>query len=106
VPYTADGDLIDTITVGTTAKTVSIPFVATIGASSNSLSVPSATFVVGGYQFVTLPLTFADVSDSQPQILEATISPVAVPEPSTWAMMLIGFTGLVFAGYWTKAVSA
>jgi hypothetical protein len=23
----------------------------------------------------------------------------AVPEPSTWAMMLIGFAGLAFAGY-------
>jgi PEP-CTERM motif len=25
--------------------------------------------------------------------------PRAVPEPSTWAMMLIGFAGLGFAGY-------
>jgi hypothetical protein len=24
---------------------------------------------------------------------------VAVPEPSTWAMMLLGFAGLGFAGY-------
>ena len=104
VPYTADGDLTDTITVGTTIKTVSIPFVATIGASSDALSVPSATFVVGGYQFVTLPLTFADVSDTQTQILEATISAVTVldqgvPEPSTWTMMLAGFAGLGYAGY-------
>jgi len=26
----------------------------------------------------------------------------AVPEPSTWVMMLIGFAGLVFAGYWGR----
>jgi probable HAF family extracellular repeat protein len=25
--------------------------------------------------------------------------PAAIPEPSTWAMMLLGFTGLGFAGY-------
>ena len=25
--------------------------------------------------------------------------PFAVPEPSTWAMMLLGFAGLGFAGY-------
>ena len=33
--------------------------------------------------------------------------PTAVPEPSTWAMMLIGFAGLGFAGYRAsrKAVS-
>jgi hypothetical protein len=24
----------------------------------------------------------------------------AIPEPSTWAMMLLGFAGLGFAGYW------
>jgi hypothetical protein len=29
---------------------------------------------------------------------EATTSPV--PEPATWAMMLAGFAGLGFAGYW------
>jgi PEP-CTERM motif len=26
-------------------------------------------------------------------------SPAMVPEPSTWTMMLVGFAGLVFAGY-------
>ena len=26
-------------------------------------------------------------------------SPATVPEPSTWAMMLLGFAGLGFAGY-------
>ena len=24
----------------------------------------------------------------------------AAPEPSTWAMMLVGFAGLGYAGYW------
>jgi hypothetical protein len=33
--------------------------------------------------------------------------PFAAPEPSTWAMMLIGFAGLALAGYRrTKAGSA
>jgi PEP-CTERM motif len=27
----------------------------------------------------------------------------AIPEPSTWAMMLLGFAGLGFAGYRAKA---
>jgi hypothetical protein len=28
-----------------------------------------------------------------------TLTFTAVPEPSTWAMMLLGFAGLAFAGY-------
>ena len=34
-----------------------------------------------------------------------TSSPSPIPEPSTWAMMLLGFAGLGFAGY-RKARSA
>ena len=30
-------------------------------------------------------------------------SPTAVPEATTWAMMLAGFLGLSFAGYRAKA---
>jgi PEP-CTERM motif len=39
--------------------------------------------------------------------LTFTLIGTAVPEPSTWAMMLLGFAGVGFAGYWTsrKAVS-
>jgi hypothetical protein len=25
-----------------------------------------------------------------------------VPEPSTWALMALGFAGLGFAGYWSR----
>jgi hypothetical protein len=49
------------------------------------------------------------LSDNNDDIVEADISnvtitvvvtpPPAVPEPSTWAMMIIGFTGMGFAGY-------
>jgi hypothetical protein len=49
------------------------------------------------------------LSDPAGDILEADISnvtitvavtpPPAVPEPSTWAMMLLGFAGMSFAGY-------
>ncbi|HWY81321.1 MAG TPA: PEP-CTERM sorting domain-containing protein [Roseiarcus sp.] len=31
--------------------------------------------------------------------LTGSITPAPVPEPSTWAMMLLGFVGLAFAGY-------
>jgi hypothetical protein len=84
--YTADGHLTETIAIGATTEPVSISFVATLTAGGDSLSVPSTTFVVGGYQFVTLPLMFEDVgsvSSSETQFLEANISAAAVPEPAS-----------------------
>jgi hypothetical protein len=49
-------------------------------------------------------LTFASPLPSGTQIeFDMTMSvggaAVTVPEPSTWAMMLLGFAGLGFAGY-------
>jgi hypothetical protein len=35
-----------------------------------------------------------------------TIAPTAVPEPATWATMLLGFAGLAFAGYGKSRKSA
>jgi hypothetical protein len=33
-------------------------------------------------------------------------APAAVPEPSTWAMMLLGFVGLGYVGYRQAKTSA
>jgi hypothetical protein len=41
---------------------------------------------VGGTPFPTFNATFS-------------LSGAVIPEPSTWAMMLLGFAGLGFAGY-------
>ena len=41
----------------------------------------------------------ASAVGSQTFEVELTPSVASVPEPSTWAMMLIGFAGLCFAGY-------
>ena len=35
-------------------------------------------------------------------ILDVNSSPAAVPEPSTWALMALGFGVLGGAGYWTR----
>jgi hypothetical protein len=42
-----------------------------------------------------------------PANLSISLPLSSVPEPSTWAMLVLGFAGLGFAGYWTsrKAVS-
>ena len=49
--------------------------------------------IVGGaFFYVEAPMEIATISSGM-------ITPAVVPEPSTWAMILLGFTGLGYAGY-------
>jgi hypothetical protein len=41
-------------------------------------------------------MTLTDISASEPPL---TLSGAAVPETSTWVMMLVGFAGLGYAGF-------
>jgi hypothetical protein len=43
------------------------------------------------------PLTFMSLADSGTLTFSASSVTPGVPEPSTWAMMLVGFAGLGFA---------
>jgi hypothetical protein len=52
-------------------------------------------------------ITFNQVDGTDGAILAGiTLSTAAIPEPSTWAMMLLGFAGLGFAGYRASRKSA
>jgi hypothetical protein len=64
---------------------------------------------VGGYEFIYGPQMYVPPENS-PTLLAgvfeqagpfglATVAVFALPEPSTWAMMLFGFAGLAYAGY-------
>jgi hypothetical protein len=82
-----------------------------IGVEAGSLAVPlgyvSGTLLSGsstydGQTFATLgltPGTYVYTWGSGPDADHATINIESVPEPSTWAMMLLGFAGLGFVGY-------
>jgi hypothetical protein len=55
---------------------------------------------MGNDELVSHPLPFANFyifEATNGNVLVASISASAVPEPSTWAMMLLGFLGLGFA---------
>jgi hypothetical protein len=55
----------------------------------------NTALIYGDYYFTEALLRLQNVLDGKPGWV--LYSPV--PEPSTWAMMLLGFAGLGFAGY-------
>ena len=56
----------------------------------------NTALIYGDYYFTEALLRLQNVLDGKPGWV--LYSPT-VPEPSTWAMMLLGFAGLGFAGY-------
>ena len=56
----------------------------------------NTALIYGDYYFTEALLRLQNVLDGKPGWV--LYSPT-VPEPSTWAMMLVGFAGLGFAGY-------
>jgi hypothetical protein len=78
----------------------------------NPLNTPPSTtdFLLGGYMVGTTPTNSYNGLVSDLQIYNNALSPSdvlglynsalsPVPEPSTWALILLGFAGLGFAGY-------
>ena len=86
-----DVDKTTTITLGDFSKTI------TLG-SSSALQLYSYTFTTTGGM-----LDFADLAggnDNIGNILDnVTVMTSAVPEPSTWGMMILGFFGVGFMAY-------
>jgi hypothetical protein len=58
----------------------------------------------GQYKFLWASANTPPIVNSAPSVPQWAPMGTTVPEPSTWAMMAIGFAGLGFARYWrTKA---
>jgi PEP-CTERM motif len=74
------------------------------GSACSTTSVRLNTSVAGVYDDVlTLDFTFHPATGGSPiivpEILTLSANVGAVPEPSTWAMALVGFAGLGYVGY-------
>ena len=60
----------------------------------------NTALIYGDYYFTEALLRLQNVIDGQPDwVLYSPAATSVVPEPSTWAMMLVGFAGLGFTGY-------
>ena len=105
---TSTGDGFDTLdfdiysSVGNYVYTFTTLAAAEAFFSSNPLDLGSA---LAGSQYVDL-YEYLYASESDPPgfsfdyaLGETPYTPPAIPEPSTWAMMLLGFAGLGFLGY-------
>jgi hypothetical protein len=67
-------------------------------ANSNNPSLPFSDSVATQFAFGTTPAnTYIDYYNGQ--FIPANFSVSAVPEPSTWAMMILGFFGVGFVAY-------
>lgn len=89
--------------VDTTPKTTEIAF--SIGGVTQSLTLSSTdTLQTHSYTFTTTApgqLSFSDLAGGNNNVgnLLDNVSVTAVPEPATWAMMILGFLGMGFIGY-------
>ena len=100
--------------LGTSGTGASVGIDAAFGSPANFLDVPAnynsdtsltSTLIFAGETFKSLDLrsgayewTWGSGPDQNFTLVIATLG-AAVPESSTWAMMLLGFAGLGFAGY-------
>ena len=116
-----------TLSPGVDTPEKTIFFVTSGGLVADVLDYASSVFGGAGRDFMNIsgyllplatPVTVADLASQGitatgsvklPAVYEfpttdltATFQPSAVPEPSTWAMVLLGFAGLGFVGYRTR----
>jgi hypothetical protein len=112
--YTANGTLFSTLNSSTSGA-----YLAISNTYSDIYGGERITFVTNGTNYLQLvvPLTFngtgsiipgvntsyAEVGPSYAYLATGNIVVAAVPEPSTWAMMLLGFAGVGFMAYRRKS---
>ena len=70
------------------------------------LTSSNTALIFGDYYFTEALLRLQNVLDGEPGWVLYSPALRAVPETSTWAMMLIGFAGLGLAGYRTLRKAA
>jgi hypothetical protein len=95
--------LSESLTINGVTHALNVPYSIHID-YSDTIKIASSNVIplyFPGYKVTINPLVLGpDGIGSYPGVLEATIS--SVPEPSTWAMMILGFMGVGFLAYRRK----
>lgn len=87
---TTTGSFTNSITIAGAAFTYVIPYSITIGSATDSITLLATTFSRGGFNFATNAVTLTSGGATARGALTANVA-AAVPEPGTWALMLLGF---------------
>jgi hypothetical protein len=104
-------DVISTSGVASITYTVDYSVTQQVAGGAETVTLTGESFAFDGFTFTFQPFstTFAPLPDvNGPAFigqLFASITPTvetAVPEPSTWAMMILGFAGIGFMAYRRK----
>jgi PEP-CTERM motif len=97
IDYGANGVLMTSASRTSDGGDVSFTFGSDLSGDTNSANLQLFT---NATSFIDPYGTFEDSNGNLFYI--PVLTPVAAPEPSTWAMMLVGFAGLALAGYRRK----
>ena len=106
---TVTGQFNETLTIGGMSKILTFSYSDQIGFSTDILNITApAAFILDGYSVTinnVVNLTEGETISGGAQTInkELTATIAAVPETSTWAMILLGFAGVGFMAYRRKA---
>jgi hypothetical protein len=100
----------ESVNFGGGPQGVIVPFTVDIS-YSDTITIPGGqSFSYGGYNVVVNPFSQTFGNGDNPFNLTANVTLAsntsAVPEPSTWAMLILGFVGVGFVAYRRKSQSS
>lgn len=96
-PITFTATLGQTVSAGTWFFSDGIHFAT--GAITNASTVTFGTFTYAANGLYSYVFSYGGTVNGNPAVDSVTGTITAVPEPATWAMMILGFIGVGFVAY-------
>lgn len=101
--HTDTGSFTELLTFNGATQTLIIPYSIQVS-DSDTLTLNSGNaYFFPGYEITLNPVSLTDGDVNTPVTGSLTANVTAVPEPATWAMMILGFAGVGFVAYRRKS---